>query len=105
MPYRTRDDLCSRSIETCWIEIIRPRTKSMFVCSAYRPPEFPLRYFIEELNKDLGKIPENAEIVLLGGLKHSRALTRSNKSLRHQRDYENYAVALLYHMRVLGCTY
>ncbi len=69
LPYRTRDDLCSGSIETCWIEIIRPRTKSMFVCSAYRPPEFPLKDFIKELNKDLGKIPENAEIVLLGDLR------------------------------------
>ena len=48
LPYRTRNDLCSESIETCWIEIIRPRTKSMFVCSAYRPPEFPLNHFIEE---------------------------------------------------------
>ena len=68
LPYRTRDDLCSGSIETCWIEIIRPLTKSMFVCSAYGPPEFPLKDFIGELNKDLGKIPENAEIVLLGDL-------------------------------------
>ena len=35
LPYRTRDDLCSKTSETCWIEIIRPRTKSMFICSAY----------------------------------------------------------------------
>ena len=66
LPYRTRDDLCSKTIETCWIEIIRPRTKSMFIRSAYRPPELPLSNFIEELNKDLAKIPENAQIVLLG---------------------------------------
>ncbi len=72
----------------------------MFVCSAYRPPEFPLRDFIEELNKDLGKIPENAEIVLLGDLNvdYNQRTTdkwrmqqidrtnRSNKSLRHQRE-------------------
>jgi endonuclease/exonuclease/phosphatase family metal-dependent hydrolase len=38
----------------------------MFICSAYRPPQLPLSKFIEELNKDLAKIPENAEIVLLG---------------------------------------
>ena len=38
----------------------------MFNGSAYRPPELPLSKFIEELNKDFAKIPENAEIVLLG---------------------------------------
>ena len=38
----------------------------MFVCSAYRPPEFPLNHFIEELNQNLAKIPDNAEIILLG---------------------------------------
>jgi exonuclease III len=31
LPYRTHDDFCIKTIETCWIEIIRHRTKSMFI--------------------------------------------------------------------------
>jgi exonuclease III len=78
----------SKTTETCWIEIIRPRTKSMFICSSYRPPHLPLSKFIEELNKDLAENQKNAEIVLLGDFNvdykqrstdRSHELTRSNK--------------------------
>ncbi|CAB4036183.1 Hypothetical predicted protein, partial [Paramuricea clavata] len=31
LPYRTRDDLCSKTIETCWIEIIRPQVDEVSV--------------------------------------------------------------------------
>ena len=66
MPYRTRRDLTNENIETCWIEIIRPKTKSLFICSVYKPPDAHIDNFIAELNNDISKIQENAEIVLLG---------------------------------------
>ena len=36
LPFRSRGDLQSSNIETCCIEIIRPKTKSLFICSVYR---------------------------------------------------------------------
>ena len=43
LPFRSRGELQSSHIETCWIEIIRPKTKSLFICSAYRPPDLTLK--------------------------------------------------------------
>jgi hypothetical protein len=78
----------------------------MFICSTYRPPELPQSKFIEELNRGLAKIPENAEIVYLvismsttndaqridRACKHLRELTRWNKSLRHQQESRKNAI-------------
>ena len=66
LPYRTRGDLTNENIETCWIEIIRPKTKSLFICSVYKPLDSHIDNFIAELNNDISRIQENAEIVLLG---------------------------------------
>ena len=65
LPFRSRGDLQNSDIETCWIEIIRPKTKSLFISSVYRPPNFNIENFIEKLNNDLSKIEENAEVILL----------------------------------------
>ena len=67
LPYRTRADL-QNDIETCWIEIIRPNTKSLFICSVYKPPNFNIENFIEKLENDISKIQEKAEVMLLGDL-------------------------------------
>ena len=66
LPFRSRGELQSSHIETCWIEIIRPKTKSLFICSAYRPPDFNIETFIEKLKNDLSKIQVNAEVILMG---------------------------------------
>ena len=63
IPYRSRTDLQKNGIETCWIEIIRPNTKSLFIFSVYRPPD---ANFIENLNNAISIIQENAEMILLG---------------------------------------
>ena len=52
LPFRSRGDLQSSNIETCWIEIIRPKTKSLFICSVYRSPDFNIQTFIEKLRND-----------------------------------------------------
>ena len=66
LPYRTRTDLTTTNMETCWIEITRTKTKPLFICSVYKPPNSRVDNFIDELDKSLTKLPENAEIVLLG---------------------------------------
>ena len=35
-------DLETDNTETCWIEIIKPKAKKLYVCSVYRPPIFRL---------------------------------------------------------------
>ena len=48
-------------------------TNLMFHCSVYWPPKLPLGKFIEELKKELAKIPEKAEIVqILGDFTRSK---------------------------------
>ena len=66
MPYRSRTDLQKNGNETCWIEIIRPNTKSLFISSVYRPPDANVDNFIENLNNAISIIQENAEMILLG---------------------------------------
>ena len=66
LPYRLRTDLQKNDIETCWIQIIGPNTKSPFVCSVYRSPDANLGNFIENLNNATSIIQENAELILLG---------------------------------------
>ena len=46
--------------------LLCPKTKSLFISSVYRPPDFNIENFTEKLNKDSSKIQENAEVILLG---------------------------------------
>ncbi len=66
LPYRSRADLQRNDTESCWIEIIRPNTKPLFISSVYRPPDANIDNFIENLNNVISKIHENAELILLG---------------------------------------
>ena len=59
IPYRSRTYLQKNGIETCWIEIIRPNTKSLFISSVYRPPDANVDNFIENLNNGISIIQEN----------------------------------------------
>ena len=60
LPYRSCADFQNSDIETCWIEIIRPSIKSLFIYSVYRPPDFDIEKFIDKLNNELSEIQENA---------------------------------------------
>ena len=60
LPYRSCADFQNSDIETCWIEIIRPSIKSLFIYSVYRPPDFDIEKFIDKLNNKLSEIQENA---------------------------------------------
>ena len=80
LPFRSRGDLQSSNIETCWIEIIRPKTKSLFICSVYRSPNFSIQTFIEKLRNDLSEIQERAEVILLGDFNVDYQLRSTAKS-------------------------
>jgi exonuclease III len=50
LPFRSRGDLQNSDIETCWIEIIRPKTKSLFIWSVYRPPNLNIENLYRKLH-------------------------------------------------------
>ena len=92
IPYRSRTDLQKNGIETCWIEIIRPNTKSLFVSSVYRPPDANVDNFIENLNNAISIIQENAEMILLGQrVETTKRDHFSQKSVRCCRDDSSWA--------------
>lgn len=66
IPFRYITELDSDNIETCWIEIIKPKAKKTYVCSAYRPPDSSVDAFLNNLDSMLSRIPVNTEVVVLG---------------------------------------
>ena len=66
IPYKHRTDLSDEKVETCWVEINRAKCKKMFVCCAYRAPDFCCDSFIDHLNASLAKLPVDSQIALLG---------------------------------------
>ena len=66
IPYRTRTDMLSGNIESCVIEVTRPKTKRIFIFTVYRAPDRPLDSFIDDLNHTLAAFPSEAEVILLG---------------------------------------
>ena len=66
IPYRYLNDVITANIETCWIEIIKPKAKELLICSAYRPPDISLDRSLEDLELMLSNLPANSEVVLLG---------------------------------------
>ena len=65
VPYR-RVDIAKTSIESCWIEICKPKAKRMLLGRVYRAPDASLDQTIDELEKIVSDIPTNREILLTG---------------------------------------
>ena len=68
--YRRREDLEISGIEILWVEIFEPKSKSLLICSTYRPPSTS-RYidknFDEKFNNMLDFISsENLETIMCG---------------------------------------
>ena len=95
--FRSRGALQSSRIETCWIEIISPKTKSLSICSAYRPPDFNIETFIEKLKNDLSKIQANAKVILMGDFNvdyQQRSMAKSHlQTLAHAFSFEQLIVS------------
>ena len=65
--YHLRTDLQKNDIETCWVQIIHPNTKLLFVSSVYRAPDANVDNVIDNLSKCHSIIQENAiEVISLG---------------------------------------
>ena len=66
LPYCIQPDLLDKSIESCVIEINRPKCKTIFLWNAYGAPALPLESFLDVLNSNMILLPSNAEVCLLG---------------------------------------
>ena len=66
LPYRARPDLQDENIESCVLELNRPKCKNMLIWSIYRAPDAPLPNFIDTLNSKISILPQDVELVLLG---------------------------------------
>ena len=64
--YCTRPDLQDNNIETCVLEVNRPKCKNLFIWSIDRAPDSPLPNLMDNLNSKITSIPQDAELVLLG---------------------------------------
>ena len=66
LPFKTHSDLMINELENCMIEILRPKTKKLFICCVYRAPNKPLENYINQLNSVILKLPNESEFILLG---------------------------------------
>ena len=66
LPFKTHSDLMINELENCMIEILRPKTKKLFICCVYRAPNRPLENYINHLNSVILKLPNDSEFILLG---------------------------------------
>ena len=66
VPYKHRTDIATEIIESCWVEICKPKAKPLCIGCIYRAPDVLLDRGIEELEKILLDIPTNYEILLAG---------------------------------------
>ena len=61
-----RTDLECEGLETVWLEITFPNTKSLFVCYIYRPPNSPVAWY-DRFSNELEKVSYlNCETILTG---------------------------------------
>ena len=84
--YRRRSDLEISGIEFLWIEIIIPKSKSILMCSAYRPPDaskFLDKNFIEKFNNMLDNISaEDKETIMCGDFNIDYKVPRDHSNLK-----------------------
>ena len=66
LPFKTHSDLRINELENCMIEVLRPKTKKLFICCVYRAPNKPLENYINQLNSVILKLPNDSELILLG---------------------------------------
>ncbi|KAK3103380.1 hypothetical protein FSP39_018833 [Pinctada imbricata] len=65
--FKRRYDLETQNIETIWAEIMIPNSRSILLCSAYRPPSAPVAWveaFATEVNNAVSC--DDNEIILMG---------------------------------------
>ena len=67
LSYKRRRDLEEGSIESIWIELFVPGSKSILLCSAYRPPSSPTSW-VDGLANEVRKasLCDDTEVILAG---------------------------------------
>ena len=66
LPFKNHSYLMINELENCMIEILRPKTKKLFIRCVYRAPNKPLENYINQLNSVILKLPNDSESILLG---------------------------------------
>lgn len=93
VPYKRRSDIDTEIVESCWVEINRPKAKSILVGCVYRAPDVSLDASIEELNSCISNIPPSYEICLLGDFNVDFLTSNKTKIICTQRrKMKNFAI-------------
>ena len=91
IPFKYRVDLSSGNFETLWIEIARPMCKKQFVCCLYRAQDCPTDSLLEDLNNSVERIPDEAELTILGDFNIDVAAKKGSSNFYLKRKLFNFA--------------
>ncbi|XP_057308103.1 uncharacterized protein LOC130645960 [Hydractinia symbiolongicarpus] len=95
LQYRRRCDLEIDGIEFSWIELFIPKSKSLLLCSAYRPPDsskFLDKNFISKFDNMLDTISvENKETITCGDFNCDYNLPRVHSNIKDLVKLYNYS--------------
>ena len=91
IPFKYRVDLSRGNFETLWIEIARPMCKKQFVCCLYRAQDCPTDSLLEDLNNSVERIPDEAELTILGDFNTDVAAKKGSSNFYLKRKLFNFA--------------
>ena len=66
IPFKTHSDLMNNNLENCMIEVLRVKSKKLFICCIYRAPNNPLENYLSMLSNIILKLPNKSKLILLG---------------------------------------
>ena len=93
VPYKHRIDIITRTIESCWVEICKPKAKPILIGCVYRAPDVSLDGSIDELKESILGIPTNYEILLMGDFNVDYlASNKTQQTCRQRRKLKNFAI-------------
>ena len=87
LDYLVREDLQNNALEDLWIEIMFPKTKSLFVGTCYRAPKNSAAK--ECLENTINKLPPDCDTILLGDFNYCLIGKKMNK-LSEMLDTQGY---------------
>ena len=87
LPNRTWRDLSKDKSKCLWIEVCRPKYKSLYICCGYRAPDTYLTSFISGITQALSLLDvTNCEVILLGDFNVDWK-ARANKQKQHLMNF------------------
>ena len=93
IPYKHGPDLSTENIVSSRVEVNRLKSKKLFVCCVYRPPNACSDTFIDLLNDSLSKLPVGSQIVLLGDFNNDFLAQKNGASFKLKRQQRKFAIA------------